>query len=182
MAPQRTAGACRSVKFFYIRLRVPPRCTASLWVTSLGTRIQCGGTLSLLPSGTDSLVVCSDTVYAALYAALYGAAASSATTSLPSRPRCSTNDYVVCNAPACNPQRRGTPAGAGRAYSSRWRRGPGLSYRLGRAGHTLASPSATVRWQTVAPGQQTQIKKKPRSDRRTAGVLPIKFQRSYTIH
>ena len=38
--------------------RVPSRCTASLWVTSLGTRIQCGGTLSLLPSGTDSLVVC----------------------------------------------------------------------------------------------------------------------------
>ena len=67
MAPQRTAGACRTVKFFYIGLRVPPRCTASLWVTSLGTRIQCGGTLSLLPSGTDSLVVCSDTVYAALY-------------------------------------------------------------------------------------------------------------------
>ena len=26
---------------------MPPRCTASLWVTSLGTRIQCGGTLSL---------------------------------------------------------------------------------------------------------------------------------------
>ena len=66
MAPQRTAGACRSVKFFYIGLRVPSRCTASLWVTSLGTRIQCGGTLSLLPSGTDSLVVCSDTVYHAV--------------------------------------------------------------------------------------------------------------------
>ena len=69
---QRTAGARRTGKFFYFELRVPPRCTASLWVTSLGTRIQCGGTLSLLPSGTDSLVVCSDTVYAALYAALYG--------------------------------------------------------------------------------------------------------------
>ena len=60
---QRTAGARRTGKFFYFELRVPPRCTASLWVTSLGTRIQCGGTLSLLPSGTDSLVVCSDTVY-----------------------------------------------------------------------------------------------------------------------
>ena len=55
MAPQRTAGACRSVKFFYIGLRVPPRCTASLWVASLGTRIQCGGTLSPLPTGRDSL-------------------------------------------------------------------------------------------------------------------------------
>jgi hypothetical protein len=49
-------------------------------------------------------------------------------------------------------QRPGTPAGAGRAYLSRWRRGPGLSYRLGRVGHTLASPSTAVRWQTAAPG------------------------------
>ena len=94
----------------------------------------------------------------------------SSPTSPPVRPRCSTNDYVQSAAPACNPQRPGTPAGAGRAYSSRWRRGPGLSYRLGRARHTLASPSTAVRWQTAAPGQQTQIKKKPRSDRRTAGV------------
>ena len=60
MAPQRTAGACRSVNFFYFRLRVPLRCTASLLVTSLGTRIQCGGTLSPLPSGRDSVGIGGD--------------------------------------------------------------------------------------------------------------------------
>ena len=57
---QRTAGACRTGKFFYFELRVPPRCTASLWVTSLGTRIQCGGTLSPLPSGRDSVGIGGD--------------------------------------------------------------------------------------------------------------------------
>ena len=46
--------------FFYFGLRVPPRRAASLWVTSLGTRIQCGGTLSPLPSGTDSLGIGGD--------------------------------------------------------------------------------------------------------------------------
>ena len=40
--------------------RVPSRCTASLWVTSLGTRIQCGGTLSPLPSGRDSVGIGGD--------------------------------------------------------------------------------------------------------------------------
>ena len=40
--------------------RVPSRCTASLWVTSLGTRIQCGGTLSPLPTGRDSLAIGGD--------------------------------------------------------------------------------------------------------------------------
>ena len=60
MAPQRTAGACRSVKFFYFGLRVPPRRTASLWVASLGTRIHCGGTLSPLPTGRDSLGIGGD--------------------------------------------------------------------------------------------------------------------------
>ena len=55
MAPQRTVRAWRRCKFFYFGLRVPPRCTASLWVASLGTRIQCGGTLSPLPTGRDSL-------------------------------------------------------------------------------------------------------------------------------
>ena len=55
LAPQRTVISWRKVKFFYFGLRVPPRCTASLWVASLGTRIQCGGTLSPLPTGRDSL-------------------------------------------------------------------------------------------------------------------------------
>ena len=55
MAPQRMVRACRSCIFFYFGLRVPPRCTASLWVASLGTRIQCGGPLSPLPTGRDSL-------------------------------------------------------------------------------------------------------------------------------
>jgi hypothetical protein len=54
----------------------------------------------------------------------------SSPTSPPSQPRCSTNDYVVCNAPACNLQRPGTPEGAGGVYLSRWRRRPGLSYLL----------------------------------------------------
>jgi hypothetical protein len=70
----------------------------------------------------------------------------SSPTSPPSRPRCSTNDYVVCNAPACNLQRPGTPAGARGVYLSRWRRRPGLSYLLGRAGLTVASPYAAFRW------------------------------------
>ena len=35
-------------------------CTASLWVTSLGARIQCGGTLSMLPSGRDSVGIGGD--------------------------------------------------------------------------------------------------------------------------
>ena len=60
MAPQRTAGAWRNRKFFYFGLRVPSRCAASLWVTSLGTRIQCGGTLSPLPSGRDSVGIGGD--------------------------------------------------------------------------------------------------------------------------
>ena len=33
---------------------------ASLWVTSLGTRIQCGGTLCPLPSGRDSVGIGGD--------------------------------------------------------------------------------------------------------------------------
>ena len=44
----------------YKELRVPPRCTESLLVTSLGTRIQCGGTLSPLPSGRDSVGIGGD--------------------------------------------------------------------------------------------------------------------------
>ena len=55
LAPQRTVISWRKGRFFYFGLRVPPRCTASLWVASLGTRIQCGGTLSPLPTGRDSL-------------------------------------------------------------------------------------------------------------------------------
>ena len=55
LAPQRTVISWRTRRFFYFGLRVPPRCTASLWVASLGTRIQCGGTLSPLPTGRDSL-------------------------------------------------------------------------------------------------------------------------------
>ena len=60
MAPQRTVGAWRKGKFFYFGLRVPPRYTASLWVASLGTRIQCEGTLSPLPSDRNSLGIGGD--------------------------------------------------------------------------------------------------------------------------
>ena len=89
----------------------------------------------------------------------------SSPTSPPVLPRCSTNDYVVCNAPACNPQRRGTPAGAGGAYLSRWRRGPGLSYLLGRAQLTVASPSATLRWPCEPVSQRLWRLRSLRSDR-----------------
>ena len=51
MAPQRMAGAYRTRKFFYIRLRVPLRCTASLWVTSLGTRMAPQRTAGAYRSG-----------------------------------------------------------------------------------------------------------------------------------
>ena len=75
------------------------------------------------------------------------------------------NDYVQSAAPACNPQRPGTPAGAGRAYSSRWRRGPGLSYLLGRAGLTLASPYAAFRWPCEPASQWLWKLRSLRSDR-----------------
>ena len=35
LAPQRTVISWRTRRFFYFGLRVPPRCTASLWVNSL---------------------------------------------------------------------------------------------------------------------------------------------------
>jgi hypothetical protein len=90
----------------------------------------------------------------------------SSPTSPPVLPRCSTNDYVQFTAPACSPQRPGTLAGAGRAYLTRWRRGPGLSYLLGRAGLTLASPYATFRWPCDEPACQRLWKLRSlRSDR-----------------
>jgi hypothetical protein len=80
-------------------------------------------------------------------------------------PRGSTNDYVQSAAPACSPQRPGTPAGAGRAYLTWWRRGPGLSYLLGRAGLTLASPYATFRWPCEPASQWLWKLRSLRSDR-----------------
>jgi hypothetical protein len=63
---------------------------------------------------------------------------------------------------ACNLQRPSTLAGAGGVYLSRWRRGPGLSYLLGRAGLTVASPYmyAVVRWPVLADGPAADSLKK----------------------
>ena len=89
----------------------------------------------------------------------------SSPTSPPVLPRCSTNDYVQFTAPACSPQRPGTLAGAARAYLTQWRRGPGLSYLLGRAGLTLASPYATFRWPCEPACQRLWKLRSLRSDR-----------------
>jgi hypothetical protein len=101
----------------------------------------------------------------------FGGSSQLSPTSPPSRPGCSTNGNVVKTAHACKPQRPGTPAGAGGVYLSGWRRGPGLSYLLGRARLTLASPSATLgggeRWHL---SNRLRSKKNPRSDRSTACV------------